>query len=289
MGATIGRAVADSESRRKPNARFTGRPLEDGFTPMHTSAGGYVPQSRFLTVDQQINLEREGTAELTNDPRFFVENVIEKRLAAFQALAIITAIMAEESGKTLFELSKEFCWEGEQIVISLIELAGFFMMAGVFFMDLMACAVLSLQLFYTIRLFTIGQTGFDKASRFYSDRKIWVWRERAISFVKWGIVIFMLSTGFMMSAKFYKDGAPESVKEKFKNKSEAAIGNKILAVGTLLVFLDFAWHARRLALDHSETFIECATSVDMISTHRGDLTARLVQRDSSREYEAAGP
>merc|ERR550537_2151310 len=57
---------------------------------------------------------REGTAEITNDPRFFTENVIDKRLMAFEALAIITELLAEVASKECFELSREFEFVGDQ-------------------------------------------------------------------------------------------------------------------------------------------------------------------------------
>merc|ERR1719517_247873 len=99
------------------------------------------------------------------------------------------------------------------MLIAIVQLLGFFSIVSVMFAATLACAVLSLQLFFTIRLMTAGPTGFDKAKRFYEDKRMWQWRERAIFSVKWSIVGFMLSTGFMLYVKFYLEGMPKEMKE----------------------------------------------------------------------------
>jgi len=234
-----------------------------GFQPMSRNPGATTPHTKI--VMEEGELEREGTAEITNDPRFFAENVIEKRLAAFEALAVITGIMAEESLKQTFELNKEFSWTGPLLVISIIQLLGFFMMVAVAFLALVSCAVLSLQLFFTIRLFTNGPTGFDKASRFYTDTRMWRWRERAIFGVKWSTVLFLLSTGFMLTVKFYVEGAPEVEEASRRQHEQEYNGHKILAVVVLAVFLFLSFLLAFLAREHTKVFNECYSSVELIS------------------------
>lgn len=240
----------------------------NGFQPMRSTGGGggTTPHTKYVLQEGE-ELERDGTAEITNDPRFFAENVIEKRLAAFEALAVITGIMAEESLKQTFELTKEFAWTGTLLVMSILQLAGFFMMVFVAFLDLVACAVLSLQLFFTIRLFTAGPTGFDKASRFYTDRRMWLWRERAIFGVKWSIVGFVLSTGLMLCVKFYVEGAPEQERAEREGSlhDKEYAGHKILAVVVLTVFTFLSFILYWLGRQHTKCFNECYASVEMIS------------------------
>mmetsp|Transcript_10868 Transcript_10868/g.19343 ORF Transcript_10868/g.19343 Transcript_10868/m.19343 type:complete len:252 (-) Transcript_10868:106-861(-) len=238
--------------------------ITKGFQPMTIAPGMTMPKSRMVVEEHELP-EREGTAELTNDPRFFAENVVEKRLAAFEALAVITGIMAEESLKQTFELSKEFAWTGSLLVISIIQLAGFFIMVTVAFMDLVACAVLSLQLFYTIRLFTAGPTGFDKASRFYCDQRMWRWRERAIFGVKWSIVLFVVSTGLMLTVKFYVEGAPEVERESRKQHEAEYIGHQILATVVFAFFAILSYILYLLGREHTRVFNESYNTVDLIS------------------------
>merc|ERR1719228_1651944 len=102
------------------------------------------------------------------------------------------------------------------------------MMVTTMFLATVATAVLSLQLFYTIRLFTCGPTGFDKSARFYQDRSMWLWRERAIFGIKWSLVLFFLSTGFMLFVKFYTEGAPKVVEMSEEKKDSEYNGHRIL-------------------------------------------------------------
>mmetsp|Transcript_55443 Transcript_55443/g.89640 ORF Transcript_55443/g.89640 Transcript_55443/m.89640 type:complete len:231 (+) Transcript_55443:3-695(+) len=229
-----------------------------------------------MTLETGGMPDREGTAELTNDPRFFTENVIDKRLAAFEAVAIVTEIMAAEAVKQCFELSKEFAFTGNLFVIAIMQLTGFIMMVLVMFMDLVACSVLSLQLFFTIRLMTAGPTGFDKAARFYTDRRMWIWRERAIFCVKWSIVGFMMSSGFMLCVKFYLDGAPEVEMESMHMKNEEYQGHKILAVLVLVLFTVLSAALAHLMMQHQRVFDESYSSVEML--YPGEMHAHLMTR-----------
>lgn len=210
------------------------------------------------------HLEREGTAELVNDPRFMMENVIDKRLVAFEAVGIVTEIMASEAAKQCFELAADFSWTGGELIVSIMQIIGFLIMVGVMFLDLVAVSTLSLQLFFTIRLMTTGPTGFDKAAAFYTDRRMWLWRERAIFGVKWGIVGFFLSSGFMLFVKFWTEGAP-AVEEMSEETEEGEYqSHKILSALILLLFAVLASVLARLMIVHQKVFDQSYSSVDMV-------------------------
>merc|ERR1719277_1925043 len=127
--------------------------------------------------------------------------------------------MAAEAVKQCFELTNEYAWTGKMVHVAVIQFVGLALMISVMFMATVATAVLSLQLFFTIRLMTAGPTGFDKAARFYQDNRMWIWRERAIFSIKYSLALFMLSTGFMLYVKFYTEGAPE-IEEMHKHQKE---------------------------------------------------------------------
>mmetsp|Transcript_76748 Transcript_76748/g.159670 ORF Transcript_76748/g.159670 Transcript_76748/m.159670 type:complete len:251 (-) Transcript_76748:171-923(-) len=207
-------------------------------------------------------IQREGTAELKNDPRFFTENVIDKRLAAFEAMAIVTELMAAEAVKQCFELTKEFAWTGDMTFVAVMQLIGFFLMVSVMMMATVATAVLSLQLFFTIRLMTAGPTGFDKAAYFYQDKRMWRWRERAIFGVKWSLVVFTLSTGFMLFVKFYTEGAPAVENMSEEAKAREYVSHKILAPCVLGVFVLGAGVLTKLVSDHQAVFDTAYSSID---------------------------
>jgi len=218
--------------------------------------------SQMVVVHESELMEREGTAELKNDPRFFTENVIDKRLAAFEAMAIITTLLSEEAVEQCFELTNHFSWTGGMIHVCIIQLVGFFMMVATMFLSTMATGVLSLQLFFTIRLMTAGPTGFDKAARFYQDKRMWRWRERAIFGVKWGLVLFVCSTGFMLYVKFYTEGAPELEHEPEEVKEEEYTMHSELAAVVLGVFVLATGALIHLVRQHQSVFDECYSTLD---------------------------
>jgi len=245
--------------------------------------------TQMVMIDSSEAFEREGTAELKNDPRFFSENVLDKRLAAFEALAIVTEIMSVEAIKQLFELAEEFEYVGDQRFVGVIQVVGFSIMVTVMFAATMATAVLSLQLFFTIRLMTASPTGFDKAARFYQDKQMWLWRERAIFGVKYSLVCFMLATGCMLFVKFYLQGTPEAEGEGHgeehghEHKAEHGHGHHegghhegghgfiideyfIHRVYALLVFVVFSILSLAmycLIRMHQRVFDECYSSLDI--------------------------
>lgn len=238
------------------------------FLNMFMGGKNRVEESRYshthmMVVEENELLEREGTAELKNDPRFFVENVIDKRLAAFEAMAIVTELMSAEAVKQCFELSKDFAFTGGMLHVAIIQILGFSMMVSVMFMATVATAVLSLQLFFTIRLMTAGPTGFDKAAHFYQDQKMWTWRERAVFGVKWSLVVFTLSTGCMLYVKLYTEGAP-AVEHTSEEVHEREVGyHQVLAGLVLVVFGVLSAFLVRLVLIHQRVFDESYSSIDV--------------------------
>jgi hypothetical protein len=237
----------------------------NGFVPMHKVNASHtrhtMPHRKY---DEELELPpREGTAELNNDPRFFGENVLDKRLAAFEAVAIVTEILALEAVRQCYEYA-ELHRVGELWVVWAFQMMGFLTIVMVMFMNLLAASVLSLQLFFTIRLMTTGPTGFDKASAFYTDDRMHKWRERAIFCVKWATVLFMLASGLMLFVKFYADGAPEVVHEPEHVEEAEYQGHKILAGGILGLFIFLTAILVQLMKEHQKVFDISYASIEMI-------------------------
>jgi len=241
---------------------------------MHTSMD---TETIMMSVDPGADLEREGTAALVNDPRFFTENVIDKRLAAFEAMAIVTAVMSETAMKEVFYCSEQFMFVGEFWFVGVIQVVGFSLMCSVMFMSMTACGVLSLQLFFTIRLMTASPTGFDKASRFYQDRNMWLWRERAINGIKYSLVFYLQSVGCMLFAKFYTIEAPPLEHETVEQKEVEMVRQKVFAIVLLFAFILLAGILFSLVRAHQKVFNACYASLDIchnslnrhLISHRG--------------------
>jgi len=225
------------------------------------------------------DFEREGTAEMVNDPRFYTENVIDKRLAAFEAVAIVMEIMAAEAIKQCYELPMDFELVGPGYHVAIFQIIGFALMIAVLYMATVATTVLSLQLFFAIRLMTAGPTGFDKSAKFYTDKRMWSYRERAIFGVKWSIVSFFVSTGFMLYVKLYTEGAPKSRIEH--DEEEGRWGHKVFAAVTLALFLILGINLTIMVRTHQRVFDENYMSID--SCHPGELNRHLTRRDRNNE------
>jgi len=150
--------------------------------------------------------------DVSNDPRFFAKNVMDKRLSAFKSLTIVSSLMFGTSVKQCFELKKNMDFTSYEPYVGNIaiwQMAGFLISMVVAFMCLLSLYVIAHQLFYTYRLMTAGPTGFEQATVFYLTRVITVWRHLAIKCLFNGLWAFMALVGVQLFVKFYKDADGE--------------------------------------------------------------------------------
>merc|ERR1719343_1550389 len=117
--------------------------------------------------------------------------------------------MGEVALKETLALAGEFKFVGVAFYVVIFQIVGEALMVSVLFASSLSSGVLSLQLFYTIRLMTASATGFDKASRFYQDGRMWRWRERAIGGVKYSMIVLLQSMACMLFVMLFTEGAPE--------------------------------------------------------------------------------
>merc|ERR1719359_1250382 len=117
---------------------------------------------------------------------------------------------------------------------------------------MVSCAVLSLQLFFAIRLMTAGPTGFDKSASFYTDKRMWNYRESAVFGMKWGVVGFFVASGFMLYVKLYTEGAPEKTVEH--DEENFRPGHKIFAGVALALLLVLSVQLTVMVRTHQRVF-----------------------------------
>ncbi|CAK0860595.1 unnamed protein product [Prorocentrum cordatum] len=103
--------------------------------------------------------------DLNNDPRFFNDNVLDKRLAAFTALSVVSSIMVGAACDNFipFEEDKLRFDSNMAVFRSCVALVGFFLMCVVFLLNVVATMVFGVQFYYVYRLMTAGQVGFESA------------------------------------------------------------------------------------------------------------------------------
>eukprot|EP00913_Durusdinium_trenchii_P017603 g16544.t1 len=128
--------------------------------------------------------------DLQNDPRFFQANVLNKRLAAFSKLGVVSSLMV--ATKQLNFVTVEG-W---------LRCLSFALMSTVLFLNIIAVYVGIAQTYHTYRLETAGPTGFEIATSYYLNANIVAWRHFAVKCLLNGLTIFLISTGIRVSVSF---------------------------------------------------------------------------------------
>eukprot|EP00416_Gambierdiscus_australes_P035500 CAMPEP_0171097620 /NCGR_PEP_ID=MMETSP0766_2-20121228/47654_1 /TAXON_ID=439317 /ORGANISM="Gambierdiscus australes, Strain CAWD 149" /LENGTH=263 /DNA_ID=CAMNT_0011556847 /DNA_START=64 /DNA_END=855 /DNA_ORIENTATION=- len=161
-------------------------------------------QSQLSAVLEQSNLVKSESMDLANDPRFFTNNVIDKRLAAFAGLSIISTFMMNTSMEAAFQMRKEInlvTWDG------VFQLAGFCLTCCVLFCNTLAAYVGVAQPYHTYRLMTSGPSGFETAAAYYLQRDIVAWRHLAIKLMVTSMPAFLIANAFRFVVKFDRDSS----------------------------------------------------------------------------------
>jgi len=145
---------------------------------------------------------------ITNDPRFFAGNVMDKRLAALKTLTLVSSIMFGTALGQCFALKKDMNFSKFSFGvydIAIWQMIGFSLALLVAVQCLLSLYIIAQQLFYTYRLMTAGALGFDIAAVFYLTRTITMWRHLAIKALFNGLMKFLMLVGIQLFVKFYKD------------------------------------------------------------------------------------
>eukprot|EP00443_Scrippsiella_acuminata_P016875 CAMPEP_0115190438 /NCGR_PEP_ID=MMETSP0270-20121206/12025_1 /TAXON_ID=71861 /ORGANISM="Scrippsiella trochoidea, Strain CCMP3099" /LENGTH=246 /DNA_ID=CAMNT_0002603649 /DNA_START=65 /DNA_END=805 /DNA_ORIENTATION=+ len=149
---------------------------------------------------------RSDSMDATNDPRFFSDSVISKRLAAFQAVTVVATLMVTLSVKQMFLLQKNIDLETTHGVLQYM---GFCLMVCVFLLNLTAVVVLVQQLFQTYRLMTVGPTGFEIAKSYYLNPNIVTMRHIAVKGFFFSLPLFVASSSCMVWVNFDSSGTTQ--------------------------------------------------------------------------------
>jgi len=149
---------------------------------------------------------REDSMEITNDPRFFSGNVIDKRLKAFGSVGIISGFMISVTFSELNGMDKDIDFppwlNGWKSLDHCFQLLSFGILTYALFCNLVATFVAVAQTYYTYRLMTAGPTGFEMATKFYLDAYITWWRHYAIKHVLVSLPLLVVGHGARMMRKF---------------------------------------------------------------------------------------
>eukprot|EP00929_Paragymnodinium_shiwhaense_P035716 TRINITY_DN1924_c0_g1_i1.p1 TRINITY_DN1924_c0_g1~~TRINITY_DN1924_c0_g1_i1.p1 ORF type:complete len:259 (+),score=68.84 TRINITY_DN1924_c0_g1_i1:168-944(+) len=207
----------------------------------------------FHSVANGLGLARAVSMDMNNDPRFFSGNIVDKRLAAFGSLSIVSGLMLGTSMKQCLKLDKDFDMSLEWPFIGWFQLCGFIMQMTVTALCLISLYVIAHQLFYTYRLMTSGPTGFECACVFYLNKYIVMWRHFSIKCLLNGLWLFITSSGFQLFGKFYVDALATHHPPK---KRLDMTTHAIMATVVLVLFVLLAIFLCRIRVHHLEAFKE---------------------------------
>lgn len=144
--------------------------------------------------------------EIKNDPRFFQDNVINYRLAAFGGVSVVSGLMVQNTMGEMWAMDKEMqIWTNAGKTFhpnGILQLIAFVMLLAIFFFNMLSTYVGVAQPYHTIRLMTAGPTGFEAAASYYLNRNIVAWRHMAIKNMLLSLPLYVSQMGIRLIVKF---------------------------------------------------------------------------------------
>jgi len=169
-------------------------------------AGDYDGPDFIAGIMESSGMARSYSMDITNDPRFFQDNIINYRLAAFGSVAVVSGLMTQNAMDQLFDMDKNmqiftnqgktFHWNG------VIQLVAFFILILILFINMIATYITVAQPYHTIRLMTAGPTGFEAAASYYLNRNITIYRHAAVRTMLFSLPLYIVQMGLRLVVKF---------------------------------------------------------------------------------------
>lgn len=151
---------------------------------------------------EATNLLHSESMELTNDPRFFQDNILNYRLTAFGAMSVVSGLMVQNAMDHLFDMKKKMTFMHPQKYDEVMQLIAFLMLGAVLFLNLVSTYVGVAQPYHVIRLMTGGPVGFEAAALYYLNKNIAAWRHFAVAGALLSLPLFVLASACRMVFKF---------------------------------------------------------------------------------------
>lgn len=154
-------------------------------------------------LEQRTGLVHSESMEMSNDPRFFQQTVLNKRLSAFSSLSVVSGLMVGTCTAVL-SMKKDMnllTLDGQ------LQFASFGIMTLVLFANIIATYVGVAQVYHSYRLETAGPTGFEMASSYYLNPNIVAWRHLAIKCMLPSLPLFLVATGMRIEVNFDRAAA----------------------------------------------------------------------------------
>lgn len=174
-----------------------------------TYLGAHHDIEGLASICEKNGLVRADSMDIVNDPRFFNDNVLNYRLAAFSGLSVVSGLMAQNCMDQIFGMSKQMpIFNQAKMAFSVngfAQLVAFILLVYILFSNILAVYIGVAQPYHTMRLMTAGPTGFDAAASYYLNRNIVSWRHIAIKGMLQSIPLYIFQMGLRLVVKFDRE------------------------------------------------------------------------------------
>lgn len=158
-------------------------------------SGGTMMQSAL----ESVGMARAESMEISNDPRFFTDNVINYRLAAFASTGIVSGLLIGQAMSDMMGMDKNMNLTKP---MGIIQFVNFFILCWILFFNTIATYVSVAQPYHCYRLLTSGPTGFECSASYYLNPNIATWRHFAIKMLLISLPLYIIQMGLRIVVKF---------------------------------------------------------------------------------------
>merc|ERR1719329_401230 len=170
--------------------------------------GDHGEHSHLSSLIEKMGFVRSESMDVSNDPRFFQDNVINYRITAFAGLSVVSGLMLQNAYDRAFDMKKHmglFNRSGRFDLDYFCQLVGFLLLVFVILVNMLSTYIGVVQPYHTIRLMTAGQMGFEMSASYYLNKNICFWRHFSIKMMLLSLPAFSFSTGFRLLVRFDRD------------------------------------------------------------------------------------
>lgn len=222
---------------------------------------------------------RAESMEVKNDPRFFQDNVINYRLAAFGSVSVISSLLVSNAMGDLWDMDKNmqiYTSQGKIFHIhGFLQMLAFVMLLIVFFINMMSVYVGVVQPYHTIRLMTAGPMGFETAVSYYLNRNIVAWRHIAIKYMLLSLPLYISQMGVRLIVKFDRSNTDQGPGPHTTPMAGLVEGIVFGVIMLMLSIMLYSVHEKHFAIfrDRHEAIARSATGHDF-NTYMTEMMTR---------------
>lgn len=260
-------------------AGYNGMPLAADSTYL----GAHCETTGVAAAFERHGLVRADSMDITNDPRFFNDNVLNYRLAAFSGLSLVSGLLVQNCMDQMFGMSKAMpIFNESRVIFSIngsLQLLAFILLLFILFSNILAMYIGVAQPYHTLRLMTAGPTGFDAAVSYYLNRNIVSWRHLAIKSMLQSIPLYIFQMGLRLMVKFDRETEKDPALPAVTPTHSLIQGLVFCLIMQVLAFTLLRVHAR-----HVDIFRE---RYDVMTEAIKPMQTFMHQQMMPRSYAAA--